>query len=206
MRGLIPHDYTIQQIRVRSTTTVEYLQHLITLVIMRRSFFKMGSPLFHAMDVVYEWAVSYLARALGSVHRCVYKKNSREQDISDARRRVADKRIEQHQRKRKRERVARERVDAARWKRSMVQRQRHEREQERIERRSFLFESSVKFWTDEQKLKLMRRIETATPRTILKMLTIVDWYIPGTLESGEIEPMTWTTQTCRHVSNMIWKL
>ena len=199
---MIPYDYTLEDIQMRAATPTEYLQHLITLVIMRRRFFKTDSPLHHAMDVVYEWAVSKLY----SNHRCVYKKNSRAQDISDARRRVADKCRAARKRKRRREETTRIRTAIADKTRQIREIDRAAREVGRIRARAEHYAESVRLWSDDDRVRLAGRIRgIQNASAVLKVLTVVDWYLPGTLESGEINPMEWTTQTCRHVSSVLTK-
>ena len=200
--SMIPYDYTLEDIQARSATPEEYLHHLLALVVMRRRFFKVDSPLHHAMDVVYEWAVSKLF----SNHRCVYKKNSRVQDIEDARRRVAEKSALTHARKRKREEISRVRTAIADKTRRIREIDRSAREVDRIRVRAEYYETSVRLWSDDDRVRLAGRIRgIQNASAILKMLNIVDWYLPGTLESGEIDPMEWTTQTCRHVSSALTK-
>ena len=199
---MVPYDYTLDDIQARSATPREYLQHLLTLVIMRRRFFKADSPLYHAMDVVYEWAVSKLF----SNHRCVYKKNSRAQDISDARQRVADKCRTARNKKRRREEITRIRTVIAEKTQKIREIDRAAREVDRLRARAEHYAESVRLWSQDDRVRLAGRIRGLQDASaVLKVLKVVDWYLPGTMESGEIDPMEWTTQTCRHVSSVLTK-
>ena len=199
---MVPYDYTLNDIQLRAATPTEYLQHLLTLVIVRRQFFKVDSTLYHAMDVVYEWAVSKLY----SNHRCVYKKNSRAQDISDARQRVADKWRAARKKKRRREETMRIREEITRKTRRIHEIDRAAREVNRIRARAEHYATSVRLWSRDDRVRLAGRIRgIQNASAILKVLKVVDWYLPGTLNSGEIDPIEWTTQTCRHVSSVLTK-
>ena len=192
LRRLVPYDFTIDQVYMRSTTTKEYLQHIISLAVMRRSFFKADSALHHAMDVIYEWSMSHLSYVTGTEHRCIYRKNSYAQDAIDARQRAMQKESARTARKRKRDTIMVIRAEIKEKRRKIREIDRHYKEEERIRVRAEKYEDSVKIWSYSDKVALVNRIQIAPAKNIMKMLRIVDWYIPGTFESGEIEPTKWT--------------
>ena len=199
----VPYDYTLQQINERSTTKLEYVQHLMTLTRMRRSFFQRGTAMYHAMDLVYEFATMRLSECIGVDHRCVYRKNSEDQNVEDARKKKNAK-LEDAMRKRQRT-EDNENRRAVKRARAKLEKERkfNIREQMRIAKCAAKYEYCVKLWSDDQRRALSERIERSDPATQLKVLTIVNYYIPGTLESGELHPMEWTTQTCRHLSSRV---
>ena len=197
----LPYDYTLDQINERSTTKLEYIQYLMTLTLLRRSFFQRGTAMYHAMDLVYEFATLRLSECIGIDHRCVYRKNSVKQEIEDARQkqiRLMEKAT------RKRQRIEHNEMARIRSRRRREESQRHRREQRELARIvtcAQKYEHCVKLWNDDQRRTLIERIQRSDPATQLRVLKIVDYYIPGTLESGELYPMQWTTQTCRHISS-----
>lgn len=203
LKYYLPYDYTLQQINERSRTKLEYVQYLMTLTVMRRSFFQWGTTMHHAMDLVYEFAVLRLSECIGVDHRCVYRKNSEKQNIEDAR----QKQYKQSETTRRKRQYNEYRRSAAGAKRARILEEKNRktqlRERGRIAKCAAKYEHCVKLWSDEQRYTLFKRIERSDPATQLKVLTIVNYYIPGTFESGELDPMEWTTQTCRHISSRV---
>ena len=197
----LPFDYTFDQINERSTTKLEYIQYLMTLTLLRRSFFQRGTAIYHAMDLVYEFATLRLGECVGIDHRCIYRKNSVKQEAEDARQkqiRLVEKAT------RKRQRIEDNEMTRIQSRRRREESQRHRQEQRELARIvacAQKYEYCVKLWNDDQRRTLIERIQRSDPATQLRVLNIVDYYIPGTLESGELYPMQWTTQTCRHISS-----
>ena len=197
--ALIPHDYTIYDAHTRSSNTHEFLQHLYTLAQMRRSFFMRESPIWHCMEIVIEWTKQTMFVSVGMQSRCrwVFKKHCAGQERREK---------EERERKRKRERENKirnmQRKQQQQKRRKEIRREEKEEKQrraivQRIARAASKFEHSKRLWSDKDRHALMDRIMAATMDKKYKMFDIIDYY------GCDVDPLEWTTQTCRHVSKII---
>jgi hypothetical protein len=156
------------------------------------------------MAVVQEWTRKQIYLLAGLHHICVFKKHSGAQmaarrekrSRADAQRATTAARL---RRLRKRAHMTTMRQRHARA--ACRKRKRGERALAR-QAKKYSTKTNTKLIDLRDRESLFKRIERGDI-PIQTMLEIVDFYIPGTLLSREIDVMQWTTQLCRHVHSAL---
>ena len=157
------------------------------------------SPIWHCMEIVSEWTKQTMFESVGIQTHCrwVFKKHCTGQERRDKQERGRKRKHEREEKIRNMKEKQKQQQRKKQIRQEQKQQQQQQAIVQRIARAASKFEHSKRIWSDKDKHALLDRIMAATMDKKRKMFDIIDYY------GCDLDPLEWTTQTCRHISKII---